>query len=95
MGRRSLTDSTDVFRLKKEEATWNPDAVTFEGPYLTKGATKARMSFNRGWAKMTIQQLSAEPCLFVGETETEQGTFHDISARLVWKDLETFVQGGN
>lgn len=57
MGRRSTEDTTDIFRLKKEGIHWNPDHVAFEGPYLTKGATKARMSWNRGYDKLTIQKL--------------------------------------
>ena len=90
MGRRTGVDSTDVFRLKKSRILDGKEYINFEGPYLTKGATKARMAWNRGYDSLVVQQLVAKPCLVVGTTVLNNGTtLHDIGAKLEWQDVET------
>lgn len=78
MGRQTRNDTTDIFRLKKISYYEASTYVSFEGPYQTPGAAKARKSFNRGYDKLIIQQLEA----FV----PEDGTVHD--AELRWVDIE-------
>lgn len=79
MARNLNEDEVTFFRLKMEhtDKSWGPH---YEGPYSTKGVTKARMSWHRDYNFFTIQQLVAQV--------PEDGTVHD--AELVWVDLESY-----
>jgi len=91
-------ENTDYFRWHSVDPSYGEDGwERRSGEYRTLKSVKSGIVYDRRvMAKYhskvhpvyTIQKLVAVPCLFVGITETDQGKFHDVSAKLVWEDYD-------